>query len=200
MVAVAITRTELTAADLRGTAARARARDADAVRRMLAIALVLEGRSRAEAAESCGMDRQTLRDWIHRYNAEGIAGLSDRRPPGRQPHLTPGQQAEVAHWVEQGPELARDGVVRWRRVDLRARIERTFAVHLHVATVGRLLRKLRFRRLSVRPQHPESDPAAQEAFRGASPNACWPPSPRPHEASRSRSGSAMRPELVSKAR
>jgi hypothetical protein len=45
MVAVAITRTELTAADLRGAAARAR--DADAVRRMLALALVLEGRSRA---------------------------------------------------------------------------------------------------------------------------------------------------------
>ena len=118
MVAVAITRTELTAADLRGAAARAR--DADAVRRMLALALVLEGHSRAEAAEACGMDRQTLRDWIHRYNAEGLAGLSDRRPPGRRPHLTAEQRAEVAGWVERGPELERDGVVRWRRVPLRA--------------------------------------------------------------------------------
>jgi transposase len=198
MVAVAITRTELTAADLRGAAARAR--DADAVRRMLAIALVLEGHSRAEAAEACGMDRQTLRDWVHRYNAEGIGGLSDRRPPGRKPHLTPEQRAEVARWVEQGPDLATDGVVRWRRVDLRARIERAFAVRLHPATVGKLLRELRFRRLSVRPQHPESDPAEQEAFRGASPNACRPPSPRPHEASRSRSGSVTRPEWASRAR
>jgi transposase len=134
MVAVAITQTELTAADLRGAAARAK--DADAVRRMLAIALVLEGHSRAEAAEACGMDRQTLRDWVHRYNAEGIAGLSDRRPPGRKPHLTPEQQAEVAGWVEQGPDLDADGVVRWRRVDLRARIERAFAVRLHPATVA----------------------------------------------------------------
>ena len=74
MVAVAITRTELTAADLRGAAARAR--DAGAVRRMLALALVLEGHSRAEAAEACGMDRQTLRDWVHRYDAERLAGLS----------------------------------------------------------------------------------------------------------------------------
>jgi len=65
MVAVAITRTELTAAELRGVAARAR--DADAVRRMLALALVLEGHSRRDAAEACGMDRQTLRDWVHRY-------------------------------------------------------------------------------------------------------------------------------------
>jgi len=73
MAAVAITRTELPAADLRREAARTR--DADASRRMLAIALVLEGRPRGEAAAQCGMDRQTLRDWAHRYNAEGIAGL-----------------------------------------------------------------------------------------------------------------------------
>ena len=69
MVAVAITRTELTAADLRGAAARAR--DADAVRRMLALALVLDEHSREDALEACGMDRHTLRDWVHYYNAEG---------------------------------------------------------------------------------------------------------------------------------
>src|SRR5918911_5535853 len=116
MVAVAITRTELTAADLRGAAARAR--DADAVRRMLALALVLEGRSRAEAAEACGMDRQTLRDWVRRYNAEGLAGLRDRRRPGPRPRLTPEQEAELAAAVERGADPERDGVVRWRRVDL----------------------------------------------------------------------------------
>ena len=198
MVAVAITRTELTAADLRGAAARAK--DADAVRRMLALALVLEGHSRAEAAEACGMDRQTLRDWVHRYNAAGLAGLSDRRPPGRKPHLTPEQQAEVAGWVERGPDLETDGVVRWRRVDLQVRIERAFAARLHPATVGKLLRKLVFRRLSVRPQHPRSDPAAQEAFRGASPSARRPSSPRPPGASRSRSGSPMKPEWASRGR
>ena len=165
---------------------------------MLALALVLEGRSRAEAAEACGMDRQTLRDWVHRYNAEGLAGLSDRRPPGRKPHLTPEQQAEVAGWVEQGPDLATDGVVRWRRVDLRARIERAFAVRLHPATVGKLLRKLRFRRLSVRPQHPRSDPAAQEEFKGGLPIWPAPRCPRRPGASRSRSGSPMKRELVSR--
>jgi DDE superfamily endonuclease/Winged helix-turn helix len=72
----------------------------------------------------------------------------------------------VARWVEQGPDVERDGVVRWRRVDLQARIERAFAVRLHPATVGKLLRKLVFRRPSVRPRHPRSDPAEQEAFGG----------------------------------
>ena len=116
-MAVAITREGLSAADLRREAARSR--DADAARRMLALALVKEGQSRSVAARACGMDRQTLRDWVHRYNAEGLAGLLDRRPPGRAPSLSPAQQAEVAEWVRRGPDLPTHGVVRWRRADLR---------------------------------------------------------------------------------
>ena len=84
-MAVEITRKELSATELRREAGRIK--DAKASRRMLALALVLDGRSRAEAAESCGMDRQTLRDWVHRYNAEGLAGLVDRPLPGRAPFL-----------------------------------------------------------------------------------------------------------------
>ena len=90
--AVAITRTELTAAELR--AAAARSRDAKAARRMLAVALVLEGVDRKTAAETCGMDRQTLRDWVHRYNAEGLAGLTNHRGGSRPRRLDPGQVAE----------------------------------------------------------------------------------------------------------
>lgn len=58
-MALEITRRDLSAADLRREAARAK--DARASRRMLALAFVLDGRTRTEAAESCGMDRQTLR-------------------------------------------------------------------------------------------------------------------------------------------
>src|SRR3954453_15670056 len=131
---VAITRKELGAVELRRDARRGR--DTAASRRMLALALVLEGSSREEAARAAGMDRQTLRDWVHRYNAEGLAGLHDRRRPGRKPRLTPEQEAELAAAVEQGPDPDRDGVVRWRRVDLRALIEARFAVRLHERTVG----------------------------------------------------------------
>ena len=192
-MAVAITRTELSAADLRREAARTR--DAKTARRMLAIALVLEGRPRGEAAAQCGMDRQALRDWVHRYNAEGIAGLSDRPGrPGPKPCLSPAQEAEVERWVEAGPDPAEHGgLARWRRTDLRDLIERRFGPRLHERTVGKLLRRLRFRRLSVRPRHPESDPAAQEAFKKTSP--LWRRRPcRPRRrASRSRSGSRMKP-------
>jgi transposase len=166
-MAVAITREDLSAAELRHAAARTR--DANAVRRMLAIALVLEGRSREAAAEACGMDRQTLRDWVHRYNADGLDGLANRRAPGPTPRLSAEREATVARWVEDGPDVARDGVVRWRCRDLQERIGREFQVRLHERTIGKLLAKLRFRRLSVRPQHPKSDPVAQAAFKGASP-------------------------------
>jgi transposase len=70
-----------------------------AVRRMLAPALVLEGRSRSEAAALNGMDRQTLRDWVHRYNAAGTTGLKSRQSPGREPYLTEQQKAELRDLV-----------------------------------------------------------------------------------------------------
>lgn len=161
---VAITRLDLSAADLRQVAARTQ--DAKVARRILAIALVLEGWSRAAAAEACAMDRQTLRDWVHRYNAFGLDGLSDRpRRNGPRPRLSAAQQARLAEWVEQGPDFARDGVVRWRRIDLQQRIKEEFTVTLHESTIGKMLHRLKFTRLQPRPYHPKKDAAAQEAFK-----------------------------------
>ena len=195
---VGITRHELCAGDLRREARRCR--DGAASRRMLALALVLEGASREEAARAAGMDRQTLRDWVHRYNAEGLAGLRDRPRSGRKPRLTAEQEAELVTAVEQGPDPDRDGVVRWRRVDLRALIEARFAVRLHERSVGKVLRRLGFARLSVRPRHPKADEAAQEAFKKASPSWWRERCPSTPAASRSRSGSKMRPASASRAR
>src|SRR3954452_15830319 len=146
---VAITRKEPGAVELRREARRCR--DTAASRRMLALALGLEGASREEAARAAGMDRQTLRDWVHRYDAEGLAGLRDRPRSGREPRLTPGQEAELGAAVERGPDPGRDGVVRWRRIDLKALIETRFAVRLHERSVGKVLRRLGFARLSGRP-------------------------------------------------
>src|SRR5436309_11541893 len=116
---IAITRHELGAGGLRREARRCR--DARAARRMLALALVLEGSSREEAARAAGMDRQTLRDWVHRYNAEGLAGLRDRPRPGRKPRLTPEQGAELAAAVERGPDPDRDPRVGLRPPEGRLR-------------------------------------------------------------------------------
>ena len=163
MASVEITRPDLDASQLRAEAARTA--NAKQVRRILAIAMILDGHSRLVAAQAGGMDRQTLRDWVHRYNAEGLAGLADRPRPGPTSRLTDTQMAEMAKWVEDGPDLAKDGVVRWRRADLRDRITNKFAVKLHERSVGKLLHKLNFSSITVRPLHPKTDLAAQETFK-----------------------------------
>lgn len=162
-MAVEIRRMELSAADLRREASRAK--DAKASRRMLALAFVLDGRSRTEAAESCGMDRQTLRDWVHRYNEEGLAGLIDRPLPGRTPMLDAEQMRELATIVEAGPDPEADGVVRWRRIDLCDVVERRFGVCVAERTMSSILHRLGFAKLSARPRHPRSDPEAQELYK-----------------------------------
>ena len=87
-------------------------RDSRQCRRLLALAAVAEGRSRAEAAALGGMDRQTLPDWVHRFNAEGAAGLLDRKLGGRPSKLTAGQKVELAVIVEVGPDREETGLVR----------------------------------------------------------------------------------------
>ena len=162
-MAISITRRDLDAFGLRRAAVRSK--DPDAARRMLALALVLDGHIRTEAAIACGMDRQTLRDWVHRYNIEGLSGLSDRHSAGPPSLLTAEQQQKVAQWVKDGPDFAEHGVVRWRRVDLAHQIKKEFDVVMAERSVGDMLRRLGFRRLSVRPQHPGQDASAQEAHK-----------------------------------
>ena len=197
-MAVAITRTEHDASGLRQAASRTK--NAHTARRMLALALVLEGRSRAEAAHTCGMDRQTLRDWVHRFNDQGLPGLFDRKPPGAKPRLSCEQQEALAELVRAGPDLAEHGVVRWRRADLSRVIEARFGVRLAERSVGALLGRLGFRHVSVRPHNPAQDPAAIEAHKKTSPPWSPQPSPNPHAASRSNSGGRTRPESANKAR
>jgi transposase len=167
-VPIRITRQDLDAGGLRKEARRASS--VAASRRMLALALVLEGSSRTEAAQAAGMDRQTLRDWVHRYNEEGLAGLSDRRgASGPKRLLSLEQEAEVANWVRSGPDLAEHHVVRWRRADLARAIEAKFGVVLAERTMSTVLRRLGFRRLVPRPRHPGHNAAAQASFSATSP-------------------------------
>jgi transposase len=197
-MAVAITRMELDAAGLRTAAARSK--DAAASRRMLALALVLEGHSRTEAARSAGMDRQTLRDWVHRYNEHGLAGLTNLPNTGAPPRkLTKAQEAAVAAWVRQGPTPERHKMVRWRLIDLRDEIAREFGVQMHERTVGKLMVRLHFSRISARPRHPGQDAAAQEAHKKTSPASSPRSSPSMPATGRLNSGGRMRPGSASKA-
>jgi len=162
-----ITRTDYTSAELRVLSNRCS--DGAQVRRILAVAMVLEGWPRTEAAALNGMDRQTLRDWVHRYNDGGIAALRSRRAPGKAPALTSLQRAELLDLVLAGPDPAQHGVSRWRCVDLQTEVERRFSVRVHVDTIGRWLHELGLTRLQPRPYHPRKDPQAEADFKKTSP-------------------------------
>ena len=165
-VAIKVTRTDHTSAELRALAAKSK--DAAQARRILAIAMVLDGASRADAARQAGMDRQTLRDWVHRYNEASIEGLISRPAPGAASKLSPAQMAELRELVIAGPDPALHQVVRWRCLDLRAEVTRRFAVTVPERTIGKWLRKLELTRLQPRPFHPKKDEIAQQEYKKTS--------------------------------
>ena len=144
-------------------------KDSKQSRRLLSLAAVLDGMSRTDAARVGGMDRQTPRDWVHRFNDHGPDGFKNIHAGGREPRLSPGRKEQFAHILETGPDLATDGVVRWRRVDIKRVIEERFGVVFHARYVGLSIKALGFSRLSGRPRHPKQDEGAMETFRKTSP-------------------------------
>jgi transposase len=142
--------------------------DAKQARRLMALAGVADGLSRADAAAIRLMDRQTLRDWVHRFNADGPDSLIDRKSPGPKPRLSPEPLTLLRETVAAGPDLDKDGVVRWRCADLAAVIKTRFGVKYHESSVGKLLRSLGFSLVSARPRHPEQDPETIEVCKKTS--------------------------------
>lgn len=159
-------RDDFDAAKLRALARRSR--DVRQTRRLLALAAVYDGMARAEAARIGGMDRQTLRDWAHRFNAEGPEGLNNRAGAGRRRRLSDAQMQALAEIVETGPDPQVDGVVRWRRIDLKRVIEERFGVAYSERAISDLLARLAFSYISGRPQHPRQDERVLEAFKKTS--------------------------------
>jgi transposase len=159
-------RTDYSAEELRRLAKSAKS--VSQGRRLLSLAAVRDGMSRADAARIGGMDRQTLRDWVHRFNEAGPEGLLDNWSKGPAPRLSAAQKEELARIVETGPDREIDGVVRWRRVDLQRVIKERFGVDYHERHVGTLLKRLGFSHVSARPRHPGQNAEIVEAYKKTS--------------------------------
>lgn len=184
-------RADMSASEMRRLAVRET--DRGKTRRMVAIANALEGMPRAEAARLAGMDRQALRDAVLRYNAEGLAGLSDRPRAPRRPLLDAQQAAELGQVILGGPDPERDGLSSWTLPELCRLIEARWSKRVHPASLSRIVRRMGFSRQKARPIHPGADKAAAEAFKkGASPPR-WRRSPLRARTSASHSGSRTRP-------
>ena len=161
-------RTDYSAGEVRRFAKRAK--DAAQARRLLAIAAVLDGASRVDAARIGGMDRQTLRDWVIRFNEQGPDGLINIPSPGVPPKLDDTHRAFLARLVEEGPIPAVHGVVRWRACDLIMRLYEEFALSVSDDTIYRALKDLGFSHVSARPKAYKQDPDAISAFKKTSPH------------------------------
>jgi transposase len=162
-------RVDYSSKELRRLAARVK--DAGQARRLLAIAAVLDGTSREDAAEIGGMDRQTLRDWVIRFNEQGPDGLINKSSPGAPSKLTEEHKAFLVRLVEEGPIPAVHGVVRWRACDLIMRLSEEFAISVSDDTVYRALKELGFAHVSARPKAYKQNAEAMEAFKKTSPPA-----------------------------
>jgi transposase len=134
-------------------------------RRLLAIANALDGMSRGEAARSAGMDRQTLRDWVLRYNEHGTDGLADRWGDGRPLTFDAQEQAELMRIVLDGPDPEASGLSAYNARGPGQHPRAALRQGMHPWSLGRLLRRLGFSRQKARPSHPQKDPAAQAAFK-----------------------------------
>jgi transposase len=139
--------------------------DARVSRRLLAIANALSGMDRKAAAEAAGMDRQSLRDWIIRYNAHGLDGLRDRWGKGRPGRLEAHEQAELAAVLLRGPDPETEGISAYTLEDLARITQERFGKPFHRASMSRVVRRLGFSRQKARPSHPKKDPAEAEAFK-----------------------------------
>jgi transposase len=151
MAAAISIRSDYTSVDLRGFARRCG--DPDQVRRLLAVALILDGGSRSEAARIAGVTLQIVRDRVLRFNEGGLGGLATRKAPGRALILNDEQRARLAEIVEAGPIPAAHGVVRWRLADLTQWIWDEFELSVTRHTLGRELRTMGYRKLSAGPRH-----------------------------------------------
>ena len=163
-------RTDVPPDELRRLARRER--DPRVGRRLLAIANALDGMSREAAARAAGMDRQTLRDWVVRYNRGGVVALFDAWGDGGPCRMSEGQQATLRAIVLQGPDPEADGVSTWRVVDLCRIVQERFGVSYSENGMARLLHALELSWQTPRPRHAQTDPALQHAFKKLACNAC----------------------------
>jgi transposase len=159
--AIAI-RSEVTAAELRARARKEPNRRA--ALRMLAIANVRDGMSRADAARAAGIERQSLCDAIKRFNAEGWAGLYDRPKGHVRPRLDADELTQLKAHILAGPDPEKGEPSSWTLPDLCRFIEARFAKTMVPQSMSRVVRGLGLSRQKARPVHPKRNPEAVEAF------------------------------------
>jgi transposase len=132
--------------------------------RLLAVRLVKLGHPATATARSLGLGESQTCEWVNRFNEAGPAGLRDQQRAPRRSRLSPDKIESFKARVCQGarPE---DGVSVLRGPDFHRILQQEFGAHVTLGGTYYILHKLGFSSLVPRPQHPQSDPTAQAAFK-----------------------------------
>jgi transposase len=132
--------------------------------RTRAVYLALEGRDAVQIAAVLGYSRRTVQNWVRSYNRHGLDGLQDQAGRGSKAGLNADQLQWLRQRIDQGP-TADDGVCVFHAGDIGRIIARQFGISYSVRQVQRLLRRLGYRYLSGRHEHPKGDAEARSAFK-----------------------------------
>ena len=128
--------------------------------------------TREQIADGVGRSRQFVDEWVGRYRAGGIGALAPKRQPGAAPKLTAGQQEQLKAMLDAGPSPG-EGLAAYNGPILREKIRETFGKLYSLPGLYALLHRLGYNDLSPRPRHPDTDPAALEAFKKTSCPGVW---------------------------
>lgn len=139
-------------------------RNARVCRRLMALRQLALGKSIEQAAQVSLMSVSQIYNWIRRYEEQGVEGMRDRPRCGAPQRLKPEWEAAFVQRVLQGPG-ADSGLSAWRGEDLRVVLDQEFEARYSLSGVYALLHRLRLSNMAPRPQHPNSDAAAQAAFK-----------------------------------
>ena len=134
--------------------------------RVLAIRDILMGRIRNWVCQQYGISRETLRHWVSRYNAMGVEGLYDRERSGRPPMLSGKKLVQLKQRISVAPDPEKDGITRWRCVDIQRILREEYDVHYtSLFGVRQLLYRLGLSWISGRPSHPNKPDNALQDFK-----------------------------------
>lgn len=145
-------------------AAAKKEKDARVRTRIIAMRMILSGRTVPAVAEELALGEWQLRKWVHRFNSEGLPGLRDRPRPGQPPKLVPEAVEEFKQRIRKGA-LDKDRVCALRAKDIQRILIEEFGAEYSLWGTYFLLHRLKFYPLVPRPRHPKSDAAAQDEFK-----------------------------------
>lgn len=127
---------------------------------------------RQQIAAAVGRSRQFVDEWVGRYRSGGMEALVPRRQPGAKPKLSADEQQQLCAMLDAGPE-ASEGLAAFNGPILRQKIQERFGKLYTLDGVYKLLHRLGYNDLMPRTTHPDTDPAALDAFKKRNCPSVW---------------------------